>query len=72
MSAIIGRWKAPHDGIRQWATDWMHGPGRWSTPRFYLAWQLRYIRKHHGTYEASEFRNYLLWRGVYPVKLRIN
>lgn len=67
MSAITGRWSPPNKGIQGWAIDWLHGASC-SSPRFHLANQLTYIRKAHGPHEASEFRNYLLWLGVYPVK----
>ena len=67
MSAITGRWVSPNKGISQWAVDWMY-TDRWTSPRKCLAQQLQYIKKNHGRYEAKEFRNYLLWIGVYPTK----
>jgi hypothetical protein len=53
MSAITGQYRAPNKGILQWAVDWMRG-FRGTSPRVYLAHQLRYIKNAHGTHEARE------------------
>ena len=63
--AITGNWSPPNKGIQSWAVDWMHG-FRGSSPRYCLAQQMRYIRRAHGAHHSREFRNYLLWLGVYP------
>jgi len=68
MAAIKGNWIAPNSGVASWGVDWLHGPTRWSSPRKHLTEQLRYLRTNRGNHEAREFRNYLLWLGVYPVK----
>ena len=70
MAAILGRWTPPNRSIERWAIDWLAVSERWSSPRKYLAEQLRYVRLNHGTHEASEFRNYLLWLSLYPIKKR--
>ena len=71
MSAITGMYRPARKVYGQWAIDWMyHGKTRWSSPRHHLAIQLTGIRKEHGTKEAREFRNYLLWIGVYPSRQR--
>ena len=54
---------------RAWIVDWMHD-GRWSSPRIWLAYQLRRIRAEVSTGEARRFRDYLLWLGCYPVRVR--
>ena len=66
--AITGLYRPPNKGIGQWTIDWLHCAARWTSPRYYLSQQLRYIRDAHGAREAKEFRNYLLWLGVYPVR----
>jgi hypothetical protein len=70
MSAITGIYHPAKKVYGQWAVDWLHGWDRWTTPRHHLAVQLQAIRKEYGSHEAIEFRNYLLWLGVYPVKVR--
>ena len=70
MASITGNWSAPNKGIRSWVNDWLYRSSTWSSPRKRLAEELRYIRKAHGVHEASEYRCYLLWIGVYPVRLR--
>lgn len=69
MSAITGLYSPPNTGIRDWAISWLRSDA-WTSKRLYLAEQLRYIRKHHGVKHAKEFRNYLLWLGVYPSKIK--
>ena len=68
MAAITGQYAPARKGYVAAAVDWLHGPERWSSPRKHLATQLRQIRSADGCHEATEFRNYLLWLGVYPVK----
>ena len=70
MAAITGNYTPPNKGIGDWAIDWLRISDRWTSPRKFLAEQLRYIRKAHGTHEAREFRSYLLWIGVYPIRRR--
>lgn len=74
MTAITGMYRPARKVYGQWATDWMrrYGSGGWPNcyNRPHLASQLLSIRKDHGSKEAIEFRNYLLWLGVYPVRLR--
>jgi hypothetical protein len=70
MSAITGRWLAPSKQVATLAVDWLHGPHRWTSPRYHLATQLRQIRQAFNSHEAREFRSYLLWLGVYPSKGR--
>ncbi len=67
--AIRGRYAPARPEYRGWAADWLHGPDRWSSPRVLLAHQLRVIRRLDGSAEAREFRNYLLWLGLYPAKI---
>jgi hypothetical protein len=71
MAAITGNWTAPNKGIQQWAIEWLHrGPKNGNSPRTRLASELKYVRDNHGAHEAIEYRNYLLWLGSYPVKIR--
>lgn len=70
MNAITGNYKAPNKGIDNWVLDWIYRSQYWTSPRKFLAEQLRYIRKNHSRYEAKEFSDYLLWIGVYPIKRR--
>jgi hypothetical protein len=70
MTAILGRWTPPNQGVWGWCIDWRMASGCWTSPRKHLAEQLRYLRLNHGTHEASEFRNYLLWLSLYPIKKR--
>ena len=70
MLSITGNYTPPSDGIKRWAVDWMYG-FRGTSPRKWLAEQLSYIRKFHGTVAAKEYRNYILWLGSYPCKRRV-
>ena len=74
MSAIRGLYAPKRRAYRSWIDRWhvLGRPGRVSTPedRDLLASQLRVIRNEDGNHEAREFRNYLLWIGIYPVRLR--
>ena len=70
MSAIFGRYAPARKHYHSWAADWIYASDRWSSPRHHLANQLRRIKAEEGRHEAREFRNYLLWLGVYPVRLR--
>lgn len=67
MHAITGNYTPPNKGIAAWSIDWLHG-FLGTSPRYHLAQQLRYIHRAHGAHEAKEFRDYLLWIGVYPVR----
>ena len=69
MAAITGNYCPAKAKYGAWAIDWMHIGHRWSTPRHHLAIQLTGIRKESGNEAAVEFRNYLLWLGVYPSKV---
>ena len=68
MSAITGRYAAARAQYNFWSMDWLQLHDRWTTPRYHLATQLRKIRQLDGNHEAREFRSYLLWLGVYPVR----
>ncbi len=63
MSAITGRYTPCHKLIDNMLLLWIRNRNR---PRSLLSEQLREIRKRFSTNEAREFRNYLLWVGVYP------
>jgi hypothetical protein len=70
MAAITGHYAPARREYQTWYVDWLHGADRWTSPRFHLATQLRRIRQLDGRHEAKEFRNYLLWLNVYPVRWR--
>ena len=68
--AETGHYTPPNKGYEDWVSDWLYRSPFWTTPRFFLAEQLRYTRKNHGNHEAREFRSFLKWLEVYPCKLR--
>ena len=68
MSAITGIYRPAHRLYGQWAVNWLHS--HYDRKRHVLAQQLVLIRREHGSQEAREYRNYLLWLGCYPVRIR--
>ncbi len=70
MSAITGNYAPARKMYGQWAVDWLQCSDKWSSARYHLCHQLRRIRQADGRREAMEFRNYLFWLGVYPVRWR--
>ena len=62
------QWAPPNAGIAQWAIEWLRGSGRWSSPRTYLAAQLNYIRRAHGSAQAVGFSGYVKRIGEYPTR----
>lgn len=77
MSAITGHWAAPSKVVENWYWGWCR---RANCPdytlrdeeRVLLAEQMREIRRKYSRHQSKEFRNYLLWIGIYPVKIRRN
>jgi len=71
MSAITGNYRPASNVYSQWALTWLYrGQSAWSRNRSMLASQLLQIRREHGAGQAVEFRNYMLWLGTYPIRLR--
>ena len=72
MTAITGVYRAPSQTQRDWAGHWLHRWSGWETSdqRHMLVLQLLRLRRWYGMADASEFRNYLLWLGVYPSRIR--
>ena len=61
------QWIPPNRGIGAWTTEWLRG-FRGSSPRTFLAHQLKYIRSAHGIDHASGFLRYVKSIGEYPGK----
>lgn len=70
MPAITGNYAPASKLLDKWNIAWIYRSHAMREPRLTLATQLRHIRKNHGNPEAKEFRDHLLWIGVYPVKIR--
>lgn len=66
-TAIRGLYRPANKKYRDsWAAHYICRPAT----RSLVAKQMRDIRAAYGANEALEFRNYLLWLGVFPVRLR--
>jgi hypothetical protein len=71
MTAIVGCYIPPTKHCADltfwwlYCSHWLSHEGR----RRKLAQELSFIRSGHGRHEAREFRNYLLWLGVYPSRV---
>lgn len=71
MPAITGDYRPADKVLRHWASKWIHPPLAWSGVERSVLWmQLRHIHRWLGPHEAREYRNYLLWLGVYPSRVR--
>jgi hypothetical protein len=60
--------KPPNPKFNGWIGDWLTISEHWSSPRYTLATQLRYIRQSDGNKEARLFSNWLTYLGVYPIR----